>query len=72
MDLLLDSADLSAIAHALEHYPIKGGVTTNPPTMLSAIEGGAVLSHLQRIRGGMIGGKKGNCMFRLWVVMKQS
>lgn len=48
MDLLLDSADLSAIAHALEHYPIKG-VTTNP-TMLSTIEGGAVLSHLRRIR----------------------
>jgi TalC/MipB family fructose-6-phosphate aldolase len=48
MDLLLDSADLSAIAHALEHYPIKG-VTTNP-TMLSTIEGGAVLTHLRRIR----------------------
>jgi TalC/MipB family fructose-6-phosphate aldolase len=48
MDLLLDSADLSAIAHALDHYPLKG-VTTNP-TMLTAIGNGDVLSHLQRIR----------------------
>ncbi|MGH0052987.1 MAG: fructose-6-phosphate aldolase [Sphaerochaetaceae bacterium] len=48
MDLLLDSADLSAISHALQHYPLKG-VTTNP-SMLSRIEGGSVLSCLQSIR----------------------
>ncbi|MGE4454569.1 MAG: fructose-6-phosphate aldolase [Sphaerochaeta sp.] len=55
MDLLLDSADLSAISHALEHYPIKG-VTTNP-TMLSAIKGGQVIDHLKQIRA-LLGEKR--------------
>jgi len=48
MDILLDSADLQAISHALDHYPIKG-VTTNP-SMLSRIADGSVLSHLAEIR----------------------
>ena len=48
MDLLLDSADLSEISYALDHYPIKG-ITTNP-TMLARIESTSLLSHLQDIR----------------------
>ncbi|NCC64224.1 MAG: fructose-6-phosphate aldolase [Spirochaetia bacterium] len=48
MDLLLDSADLSQIRYALDHYPIKG-ITTNP-TMLARIGSNSLLSHLQDIR----------------------
>lgn len=48
MDLLLDTADLALIKHALHYYPIKG-VTTNP-TMLSRLSQTQVVSHLQEIR----------------------
>lgn len=48
MDLLLDTADLAEVEHALQYYPIKG-VTTNP-TMLSRLEQTHVLSHLKAIR----------------------
>lgn len=48
MDLLLDTADLAEVEHALQYYPIKG-ITTNP-TMLSRLEQTHVLSHLKAIR----------------------
>ncbi len=48
MDLLLDTADLAEIEHALRYYPIKG-VTTNP-TMLSRLEQTHVLAHLKAVR----------------------
>ena len=48
MDLLLDSANLDAIAHALQYYPLRG-VTTNP-TMLANLGTDKVLAHLRQIR----------------------
>ncbi len=48
MDILLDSADLTAIGHALEYYPIKG-VTTNP-SMLASLHQMEVVNHLCSIR----------------------
>ena len=48
MDLLLDTADLAEVEHALQCYPIKG-VTTNP-TMLSRLAQTHVMSHLKALR----------------------
>lgn len=48
MDLLLDTADLAEVEHALQYYPIKG-VTTNP-TMLSRLDQTHVMAHLKAIR----------------------
>ena len=48
MDLLLDTADLAEVEHALQYYPIKG-ITTNP-TMLSRLDQTHVMSHLKAIR----------------------
>ncbi|HCU29371.1 MAG TPA: fructose-6-phosphate aldolase [Sphaerochaeta sp.] len=48
MDLLLDTADLAEVKHALQCYPIKG-VTTNP-TMLSRLAQTHVMSHLKALR----------------------
>jgi transaldolase len=48
MDLLLDTADLAEVEHALQCYTIKG-VTTNP-TMLSRLAQTHVMSHLKALR----------------------
>lgn len=55
MDILLDSADITAIGHALEYYPIKG-VTTNP-SMLASLGQQDVVNHLCAIRA-LIGEKR--------------